>query len=746
MWASEGCPKCRWIVLAIAGVAGLWAIVLRVPGSAALLVIPVFLLSIGYGVLPAVIAATGFSLAEVLWGEGGDSEWLLAFLLALVAGALIRRAGPGHVRTQRLEPREIDRLIDATGALSAMETQHDLLVALPELLAGHGAAHVVVLAPAEDDQGLFVVAASGVDPGRIGKLPWTSVTGRAFKEARTIYLDNVHADSGYVAVGEAIKSELAIPLRGRYGSRAVLDLEQGWTLSPELLGRYRQFAEVVERVLRGIDERRVVAWTSGLVRVLSGAPDIDTASSRLLDKVTEELPVAFGWLALFRAGRFVVYGVPRDGEGLRPKRFESRSMVGSGFVWEAYTQGRPKLGLLEPAWGLDEVKAGSLGLAQPVMVGRRARAVLLFADWSGLVQSMEWRTLVEKAADLFSMALPRLLAHERVVALLSLEHVSGVAEGELFQQLLDAAIAHVPGAEGGSLLVREEDGRFRYRAAVGYDLQGLSGVAEDQQEQLRWYAMGEEGYRSCTPRVLKGAAVYEGSDFQGASRQAGRVEAIQANLYLPLGEGGEVLGAMNLDSFSDSEAFSEDSFDALELFSVQFSSIIRKAYLRRSLSKAADTDSLTGLLNRRQFDVVLQEALRRYQADGDAFSVSLIDLRQFKRVNDRFGHAKGDEVLAGVARAISVSLRANDFVFRWGGDEFAAIQPGAGYKQTFAVAERVERMISEISVGDTRLGANIGIAACPKDGESAGLLVKVADERMYQAKVMGVSCVSPLSL
>jgi diguanylate cyclase (GGDEF)-like protein len=170
---------------------------------------------------------------------------------------------------------------------------------------------------------------------------------------------------------------------------------------------------------------------------------------------------------------------------------------------------------------------------------------------------------------------------------------------------------------------------------------------------------------------------------------------------------------------------------------------------QKKLEEQSITDALTGLRNRRFFDERLHEEFGRAQRYSDPVSLIMLDLDHFKRVNDRWGHQAGDLVLRESAELIRASLRDPDIPARYGGEEFAVILPKTHVQGALAVAERVWRAIGgkvfrlpgaelEASAVEVRITVSIGVAFFPsKDITSAPLLVKYADEALYQAKHSG---------
>lgn len=153
------------------------------------------------------------------------------------------------------------------------------------------------------------------------------------------------------------------------------------------------------------------------------------------------------------------------------------------------------------------------------------------------------------------------------------------------------------------------------------------------------------------------------------------------------------------------------------------------------LSAIAVTDDLTGLANRRGIVQLAEQAVSAARRNGGPLAFLVIDLDHFKRVNDRFGHAGGDALLLTIAGQISESLRREDSVGRFGGEEFLAVLPGADLAAAEGVAERVRADV-ELAGEQMAVTASIGVAVYD-DEESAYSLINRADAAMYRAKEAG---------
>jgi diguanylate cyclase (GGDEF)-like protein len=163
--------------------------------------------------------------------------------------------------------------------------------------------------------------------------------------------------------------------------------------------------------------------------------------------------------------------------------------------------------------------------------------------------------------------------------------------------------------------------------------------------------------------------------------------------------------------------------------------------------KLADRDGLTGLYNRRRMTEILDETILEAAAHQYRFAVLFIDLDGFKRINDRFGHALGDELLMTVAGRIATRARTGDIVCRYGGDEFIVILPRVPHRHAAEdVAASLGRLVSlpcKLSDHELRVTAAVGVALYPDDGTSAVELLGRADRLMYRAKSNGADAGAP---
>lgn len=155
--------------------------------------------------------------------------------------------------------------------------------------------------------------------------------------------------------------------------------------------------------------------------------------------------------------------------------------------------------------------------------------------------------------------------------------------------------------------------------------------------------------------------------------------------------------------------------------------------LIKKLNYAANNDVLTGLYNRRQFNNSLSEELSRVKRTKSTLSLILIDIDNFKSVNDTYGHLKGDEVLKKLGYILKSSARTIDFAARWGGEEFAIILPETDLNGAEVFAERLRKNVENYDFGKFQVTISLGIVSTSDELSLDELLTK-ADEALYAAK------------
>jgi diguanylate cyclase (GGDEF)-like protein len=163
---------------------------------------------------------------------------------------------------------------------------------------------------------------------------------------------------------------------------------------------------------------------------------------------------------------------------------------------------------------------------------------------------------------------------------------------------------------------------------------------------------------------------------------------------------------------------------------------LARAALLEQLQRSALTDGLTGVANRRAFDVALTRELALAGRTDASLAVIILDLDKFKSLNDTYGHLAGDDVLRGVGAALRSCTRQGDLVARYGGEEFVLLLPGATEEDAIAAARRVRGVLRGVD-GPRTITASLGIAGWPAHGATGPELLAAADQALYAAKTGG---------
>jgi len=149
----------------------------------------------------------------------------------------------------------------------------------------------------------------------------------------------------------------------------------------------------------------------------------------------------------------------------------------------------------------------------------------------------------------------------------------------------------------------------------------------------------------------------------------------------------------------------------------------------------SEKDPLTGIYNRRYVELAFTAIKTRLEQNGQRCSVLLLDVNDFKLVNDQMGHKMGDEYLLLIANQLKESVKKSDIVARWGGDEFLILSPDVQSKEELdKMLERIHQNLKQLSFNNIKISVSIGSARYPKHGKNLDDLLKVADKNMYQLK------------
>jgi diguanylate cyclase (GGDEF)-like protein/PAS domain S-box-containing protein len=210
-------------------------------------------------------------------------------------------------------------------------------------------------------------------------------------------------------------------------------------------------------------------------------------------------------------------------------------------------------------------------------------------------------------------------------------------------------------------------------------------------------------------------------------------------LCIPILAQGETLGILHLQATDDAPQLNASELSLKTTFAAQVGLSIANIKLREALRTQSVRDALTGLYNRRYLEETLEREIRRAARAELSLGILMLDLDHFKTFNDTYGHDAGDVVLRETAASLTKGIRAEDFVCRYGGEEFVVILPTADPETARARAERLRSKIRELTImyQGKSLGMvtiSVGVAAFPAHGMSPKELMAAADAALYEAK------------
>jgi diguanylate cyclase (GGDEF)-like protein len=253
----------------------------------------------------------------------------------------------------------------------------------------------------------------------------------------------------------------------------------------------------------------------------------------------------------------------------------------------------------------------------------------------------------------------------------------------------------------------------------------------------------EEGGRLSAAEGLWGQALLKGhtviaNDIKQHHGPGGFYLETRSRMCIPLVAFGQTLGVLVLDS-DKKGAFNAHDRQPLESVADICATAIQNAHYVERVKQLAYLDGLTGIFNRRYFEIRILEEFERARRFGTGMAVLMVDIDQFKRLNDEFGHLLGDEVLRQVSSIFHQHVRKIDVVCRYGGEEFAILLSQTDTEQALTVAEKLRRLIDQCQFPGVPRPVTIsaGVASFPEDGNTRDELVRAADAGLYAAKQAG---------
>jgi diguanylate cyclase (GGDEF)-like protein len=312
---------------------------------------------------------------------------------------------------------------------------------------------------------------------------------------------------------------------------------------------------------------------------------------------------------------------------------------------------------------------------------------------------------------------------------------STLAVSDLFDVVLDRSTASVEAEQGSLMLLDEDRNELVVKAIKGLNPKIVEAMRIRPGEGISGSVFAEG-----KPLLVSNLETDERVLQQKRPRYRTR-----SFVSLPLRADDKTIGVLNVADKASGDPFTSYDLDLLtSIATYTMIAVQRSEFHRRTeeLKTISITDALTGLLNRGHFQERLAEEVERFKRHKLPFSLIMIDIDDFKRLNDTHGHMVGDEALVTTAKAIRNSIRAIDMAARYGGEEFTVILPQTNKQASRTMAQRIGRAVARTPIRSTKgdvlyLTVSLGAASFPDDATTLDELLQRADQAMYEAKRRG---------
>lgn len=303
---------------------------------------------------------------------------------------------------------------------------------------------------------------------------------------------------------------------------------------------------------------------------------------------------------------------------------------------------------------------------------------------------------------------------------------------ELYEVMLETAVDLVVCADKGSILILEEDERFHFKATKGFS-ENLINLTLAKEEIFLYKVNNFTDTAIILNPVefdKKNMSVESKSEFD-KYEDLNIIATISAPIYID----GNLVGVINVDSTKKDKVFTNDDLEAMNHIRNQLQIVLKNFIIQDELRYKAHHDYLTGIYNRRILNYLLNEEIEKMKKFNTKLFFTLIDIDNFKKINDKYGHITGDKALQYFTKILRKNISENDIYARVAGDEFVILFKNSSKDRVEEVMTSTKKMLNQAAINNVKVSFSYGMCEIESSKNlSIEEIYDIADKNMYKDK------------